>query len=232
MVNVPYAALSTGTASTITIDFAGVAEGTLSFPLTVFAVNGTGNSKARIRTVTAAAPTSPAITAAGGTTFNSCNTKTYSVVQTPGTSYAWTVPAGASSVLTGNSIVVDYTLVEAAIGATVQVTCIASNGTGSSAPKLLNVKRVACPPARLSDVADEFNVIAYPNPSSSEFTLEVQSSSKGATNVQVYDMTGRLIENRQVNSNFLQVGRNYASGVYSVIVNRGSQVKTLRVIKK
>jgi hypothetical protein len=81
-------------------------------------------------------------------------------------------------------------------------------------------------------VANEFSVVAYPNPSSDVFTLDVQSSSKGATGVQVYDMTGRLIENRQVNSDSVEVGRNYASGIYNVIVNQGANVKTLRVIKQ
>ena len=84
---------------------------------------------------------------------------------------------------------------------------------------------------RLVASTEEFNVIAYPNPSSDVFTLDVQSSSKGATGVQVYDMAGRLIENLQVNSDSVEVGRNYESGIYNVIVNKGANVKTLRVIK-
>ena len=227
LVTVSYAALSTGTASTITIDFANVASGTLSFPLTVYAVNGTGNSKARTRTVTAAAPTSPAITAVGGTTFNSCNTKTYSVVQTPGTSYAWTVPAGATYTGgTGNTIVVDYTNVAASVGATVQVTCAASNGTGSSLPKVLNVKRVLCPVRLADSSASAFSAKAYPNPSSSEFTIE--TSAKGAMSVKVYDMQGRLVEK----ANTDKVGSRLAAGAYNIIVNQGANTKSVRVIKK
>ncbi len=79
-------------------------------------------------------------------------------------------------------------------------------------------------------VAEDFTVIAYPNPSASEFTIE--SSSKGATTVQVYDMMGRLIENAQANANSVQVGRNYAAGTYNVIVSQGAKAKTLKVIKK
>jgi hypothetical protein len=78
-----------------------------------------------------------------------------------------------------------------------------------------------------------FSVIAYPNPSSNVFTLEVQSSAKGATTgVQVYDMTGRLIEQRQVNSNTVEVGSNYPSGTYNVIVTQNANSKTVRVIRK
>jgi hypothetical protein len=66
------------------------------------------------------------------------------------------------------------------------------------------------------------------------FTLEVQSLGKGksTTGVQVYDMTGRLIEQRQEESNSVEVGNNYPSGVYIVIVSQGEEMKTLRVIKK
>jgi len=66
------------------------------------------------------------------------------------------------------------------------------------------------------------------------FTLEVQSSGKGKaiTGVQVYDMTGRLIEQRQVESNSVEIGNNYPTGVYNVIVNQAENTKTLRVIKK
>ena len=108
-------------------------------------------------------------------------------------------------------------------------------GLFGTAKSMTMVYSTTCPTVRnISDapVADDFSVIAYPNPSSDVFTLDVQSSSKGATGVQVYDLAGRLIENRQVNSNSVEVGRNYASGVYNVIVNKGAQVKTLRVIKR
>ena len=80
--------------------------------------------------------------------------------------------------------------------------------------------------ARLAASTEEFNVIAYPNPSSSEFTLE--TSEKGAINAKVYDMQGRLVEN----ANSTQVGSSLAPGVYNVIVSQGANTKSVRVIKK
>ena len=78
-----------------------------------------------------------------------------------------------------------------------------------------------------------FSVVAYPNPSSNVFNLEVESSAKGAiTGIQVYDMTGRLIEIRQEKSNSVEVGRNYPSGIYNVLVTQDANTKNLRVIKK
>ena len=102
--------------------------------------------------------------------------------------------------------------------------------SSSSAPFFINVgTRGKFSDSAAQSVDAPFDVIAYPNPSSTEFTIE--TSSKGAT-IRVYDVVGRLIENRQTTSNSVQVGKNYATGVYNVIVNQGTKVKTLRVIKK
>jgi hypothetical protein len=59
------------------------------------------------------------------------------------------------------------------------------------------------------------------------------SVKKKQFNIQVYDMTGRFIEQRQVQqSENIEIGNNYPSGIYSIIVSQGEQIKTLRVIKK
>jgi hypothetical protein len=78
------------------------------------------------------------------------------------------------------------------------IKCIATNGTDDSLEKSLTVTKLtaACRLAPETPVADKFSVIAYPNPSCSEFTLDVQSLSKRATGIQVNDIAGRLIENR------------------------------------
>jgi hypothetical protein len=136
---------------------------------------------------------------------------------------------GASN---GNVIVVDYSTVTAAIGASAAVTCYATNGTGTSATKSLTVKRVAATCLRLAPEAasatEAFSVVAYPNPSTEGF--KVTSSNKKSFGVQVYDMLGRSIEKRQMTSDS-QIGSNYAKGIYNVIVNQGANVETLRVIK-
>ena len=96
---------------------------------------------------------------------------------------------------------------------------------------LTNVGAVCTPaPGRIAPEAatatEAFKVVAYPNPSSSEFTIE--TSAKGAINAKVYDMQGRLVEN----ANSTQVGSSLAPGVYNVIVSQGVNTKSVRVIKK
>ncbi len=71
--------------------------------------------------------------------------------------------------------------------------------------------------------------MAYPNPASEGF--KVTSSNGKSFGVQVYDMLGRSIEQRQMSSD-AQIGSNYAKGVYNVIVSQGANMKTLRVIKQ
>jgi hypothetical protein len=83
-------------------------------------------------------------------------------------------------------------------------------------------------------VLDETSVLAYPSPFTTTFKLNFISSNTATIAVAVYDMTGRQIENRNLTSseiNNLELGNNYPSGVYNVIVTQGAEIKTLRVIK-
>ena len=80
-----------------------------------------------------------------------------------------------------------------------------------------------------------FGVVAYPNPSSESFNFNLTTSSEEKVGVMVYDMTGKLIDQREVTPSevsALQVGDRYPSGVYNVIVTQGENAKTLRVIKR
>ena len=85
-------------------------------------------------------------------------------------------------------------------------------------------------PAKLS-----FDVIASPNPYTENFNLSLSTSSEENVGIIVYDMIGRLIEQRNVRPSevdALQIGNNYPSGVYNIVVNQGTEVKTLRVVKQ
>ena len=81
----------------------------------------------------------------------------------------------------------------------------------------------------------EFKTTAYPNPFAENFKLDVKTSSEEAIQINVYDMLGKLVESRILETTEVEgfeVGANYPSGVYNVIVSQGDTVKTLRVIKR
>ena len=82
---------------------------------------------------------------------------------------------------------------------------------------------------------DIYDVKAYPNPYTDTFKLEVNTSSEDQLSVRIYDMLGREVEVRQVsmsNITNIEIGSQYPSGVYNIIVTQGDNVKTIRVIKR
>jgi len=231
----------TTTSNILKVTLENVGEGVLSIPFNVYAVNGAGTSVTKLLTVTSAAPATPGtITlAVGGTPkFNpTCATSTTITVQVPpvaGLDYAWTVEGGITRIVSGNGT---YSIVINVAGVAtdkLSVSVVASNGTGPSAAKTLAIgKTTTCgtrmAPEDAAVVVEKFSAVAYPNPATEGF--RVKSSNGKSFGVQVYDMLGRSIEQRQMNSD-APIGSNYAKGIYNVIVNQGAQVKTLRVIKQ
>lgn len=87
-----------------------------------------------------------------------------------------------------------------------------------------------------SEIHSDFNAVAYPNPFSESFSIDLTaSSSKEIVNLKIYDMTGRLLENRNIKADemkSLKAGENYPSGVYNVMVSQGENIKMLRLVKR
>jgi hypothetical protein len=77
-------------------------------------------------------------------------------------------------------------------------------------------------------------ITAYPNSFTENFNLNLTSLSEEKVTVMVYDITGKLIDNREVPASEvseLQIGYNFSSGVYNVIVSQGENTKAMRVVK-
>lgn len=86
-----------------------------------------------------------------------------------------------------------------------------------------------------SQVTVDFKVIGYPNPYVEYFTLDVRSSSTETVRYAIYDMTGRLLESKDLKHTELEsyrLGSAYPSGVYNVIVIQGDEMQTIRMVKK
>ncbi len=86
-----------------------------------------------------------------------------------------------------------------------------------------------------SAALDIYEVSAYPNPYAETFKLNVNTSSEDQVGVRVYDMLGREVEARQASVaaiTNLEIGLQYPSGVYNIIVTQGDNVKTVRVIRR
>ncbi len=82
--------------------------------------------------------------------------------------------------------------------------------------------------------SSEFSLVVYPNPTANSFKLNYISSSDEKVKVSAYDLTGRLLESRNVEYaeiNNQEIGNSYNAGVYLVVLKQGNTTKTVRVIK-
>ena len=80
-----------------------------------------------------------------------------------------------------------------------------------------------------------FNLKAYPNPSTSQFTVSVQSSNREEKiQVRVMDLNGRVVElfNNLSANQTLQIGGSYRPGMYIVEMIQGNERKQLKLIKQ
>jgi hypothetical protein len=87
----------------------------------------------------------------------------------------------------------------------------------------------------VSDVFHGFKALASPNPFEEGFTINVYTNSTQPVGIAIYDMTGRLLETREVSVDVLSsqlFGERYPSGVYNIVVTQDEEMKTVRVIKK
>jgi hypothetical protein len=93
--------------------------------------------------------------------------------------------------------------------------------------------------ARMSQINEsnvsELTVKAFPNPFVAHFNLAIESSSDELVEVKIYDMVGRQLEVCKATVTELstrEIGSNYPTGVYNVIVAEGDKVRYIRVIKR
>jgi hypothetical protein len=80
-----------------------------------------------------------------------------------------------------------------------------------------------------------FEVSASPNPFATHFGISLMHSSDSTVSIKVYDLLGRLVEQREVRTTDVsvqEIGARYPSGVYNVIVTQDENVKSMRVIKR
>ncbi|MFN3756559.1 MAG: T9SS type A sorting domain-containing protein, partial [Flavobacterium sp.] len=63
----------------------------------------------------------------------------------------------------------------------------------------------------------------------------VYTNSTESVKVAIYDMTGRLLETKEVGVDVLSTqlfGERYPSGMYNIVVTQDEEMQTVRVIKK
>ncbi|MCX6292952.1 MAG: T9SS type A sorting domain-containing protein, partial [Sphingobacteriales bacterium] len=163
--------------------------------------------------------------------------------------YLWSAPTGTvgstgtidSGDVTSRIITVTYTS-NAAAGLDSIRLQYTSAGCGTSAPKaqkLSNVIKTGCVPpitkttSRVPNSSPaSMEVKVYPNPTTSQFNVQVKSTGTEEAVVRVLDVTGRFIKSVKVSSNSnVNLGSDLKAGAYMLEVRQGKEVKTVRVMK-
>jgi hypothetical protein len=100
-------------------------------------------------------------------------------------------------------------------------TCtITTPGVAPNSPILLNLNE-----------GFEESISVYPNPFNNEFSIMLPTSD--GANIQLFDINGRLIENRQVQDEYeITMGQNLNTGVYLVRVEQNGETQSFKLIKK
>ncbi|MBA4155479.1 T9SS type A sorting domain-containing protein, partial [Flavobacterium sp.] len=73
------------------------------------------------------------------------------------------------------------------------------------------------------------------NPFENSFALDLKTSSTTPVTLAIYDMTGRLLDTKEIKAEGLStqtIGERYPAGVYNVIVTQGDNMQTVRVVKR
>jgi hypothetical protein len=87
--------------------------------------------------------------------------------------------------------------------------------------------------AKTTNTEEELKVTVMPNPSTTYFTLKLESKYETPVNLRVMDGTGRVVDARSklgANST-LQIGHNYSSGTYYAELIQGNTRKVVQLIK-
>jgi len=85
----------------------------------------------------------------------------------------------------------------------------------------------------VSSTEEELKVTVMPNPSTTYFTLKLESKYETPVNMRVMDASGRVVDAKSKigsNSTF-QIGHNYSSGTYYAEMIQGTKRKVVQLIK-
>ena len=76
-----------------------------------------------------------------------------------------------------------------------------------------------------------FDIKAYPNPFVNQITLSL-SNENTQSDIMVYDMTGKLIQQVSTEQTSLEIGNNWSKGIYLVQIVQGQETKNIRIVKQ
>jgi hypothetical protein len=207
----------------------------------VSASNGCGISSARSLSVSRLNAGNPGVIAVVQTAVCPNRVYTYTIPSQPSniTSLVWTIP-GSGTLISGSgttSITVSYP--STAISGVVTVK--AFNNCSSSNTRSVAINLPACVPIVVRNTTDrraqqiftdKMTMDIFPNPTTSQFNLQVISAGKEKVTVRILDIQGRLVRKFTVMPfETTAFGQDLKAGSYIIETTQGAEKLTKRVIK-
>ena len=107
---------------------------------------------------------------------------------------------------------------------------------------MTNVAKVCAPSGNLPvtkgtpvvapKVSESMNVKVFPNPTTSNFNMQVITAENESIGVRVMDAQGRILKTLKVEANeTVNIGSELKPGAYFIEVRQGKNVKTTKVLK-
>ena len=91
------------------------------------------------------------------------------------------------------------------------------------------------PSDTLAVYSEKLNSTIYPNPFNESFKINLNSDDKNDVSIKVYDMMGIIVENKTIKFSEIEtfeLGNNFKSGIYNVVINQAENSKMIRIIKR
>ncbi len=138
--------------------------------------------------------------------------------------------------LTGNSFLNTY-LINAGTTYTYYVRAKNANGAINNSNGTLSRTAISCSSARTANsINSEEEIKLYPNPNNGKFTLSLSKQVENKASYAIYDVTGKLIQNKELNENNLNSEievdiSNFPAGIYMVNITIDNQEFTKKVVK-
>ncbi|MFT3911092.1 MAG: T9SS type A sorting domain-containing protein [Ferruginibacter sp.] len=217
--------------------------GFVSGNVSVISVNDCGSSTARTLAISRLTPGTPGAITIVNTVSCPNRQYTYTLPSMPtnATSVLWTVPAGGT-IISGQgstSITVSYT--SGAITGTVTATGV--NNCANSSTRSININLTACS-GKMAPVtgrgttpasvvtAESMKVNVFPNPTVSDFKVQVITAAQEKIVVRILDMQGRELKQITVMPyQTVNIGAELKAGSYLVEVSQGKNKTTQKLLK-
>jgi len=149
-------------------------------------------------------------------------------------SYQWNIPVGAVIDSGSNGLKIKVRFLTAGLADSIFVQAVATTGC-AGAKKVLKLITTGCgaPIAKaLASTVESMNVNVFPNPTTSNFNVQVITAGNEIIKVRVLDIQGRQIKSITINPyETITIGAELKAGSYIIEVRQGKNIKTTRILK-